>query len=168
MYPTRRALTMALEHLNGQSLFYGCGLTDSGGSALAALPLLMYLTLRAKNRNIICPNRIEVKVLQSFRRCGPGVSKGAALIAGAINSAPLGRLLLVLFLAKQEKYISFPVVCTKKHREPKLPVHPAIAVTHQFMTCTKRQVGCRSRPLLLPTSIYRQSVDGRSANRKGN
>ena len=35
------------------------------------------------------------------------------------------------------------------------------------MTCTKRQVGCRSRPLLLPTSIYRQSVDGRSANRPG-
>ena len=45
-------------------------------------------------------------MLQSYRKCGPGVSKGAALIAGAINSAPLGRILLVLFLAKQEKYIS--------------------------------------------------------------
>ena len=93
------------EHLNGQNLLSGCGLADSGGSALAALPIYYDFTLRAKNRNIFCPNRIEVKVLRKLRKCAPGVSKGAALIAGAINSAPLGRLLLVLFLARQEKYI---------------------------------------------------------------
>ena len=39
MYPTRRASPLPLEHLNGQNLFSGCGLTDSGGSALAALPI---------------------------------------------------------------------------------------------------------------------------------
>ena len=113
MYPTRRALTMALAHLNGQNLQPGCNLTDSGGSALAALPIYCDFTFRAKNRNIFCPNRIEVKVLQRYRRCGPGVSKGAALIAGAINSAPLGRLLLVLFLAKQEKYMTHAPSCKK-------------------------------------------------------
>jgi hypothetical protein len=48
------------------------------------------------------------------------------------------------------------------------PHAPAIAVTHLIMTCTKRQVGCRSRPLLLPTSAVCQSRGGRSANRKGN
>ena len=45
-------------------------------------------------------------MLQRHRKCAPGVSKGAAFLAGARNSAPLGRLLLVLFLAKQEKYIT--------------------------------------------------------------
>ena len=106
MYPTRRASPLLLEHFIGKNMFSGCGLTDSGGSALAALPIYCDFTLRAKNRNIFCPNRIEVKVLRKLRKCAPGVSKGAALIAGAINSAPLGRLLFVLFLPKQEKNIT--------------------------------------------------------------
>ncbi len=41
MYPTRRASPEALEHLNGQNLQPGCGLTESGGSALAALPIFL-------------------------------------------------------------------------------------------------------------------------------
>lgn len=35
------------------------------------------------------------------------------------------------------------------------------------VTCTNRQVGCRSWPLLLPTSTDRHSVGGRPANRAG-
>ncbi len=62
------------EELNGQNLFSGSGLTCSGGSALAALPIFLNVTLRAKNRNIFCPNRIEVKILQSYRKCGTGDS----------------------------------------------------------------------------------------------
>lgn len=44
--------------------------------------------------------------------------------------------------------------------------YPASAVTHPNMTCTERQVGCRSLPLLLPASAVRQSGGGRSANRQ--
>ena len=90
----------------------------------------MSSSLQAKSRNTFCSNRIEVKVLQRHRKCGPGrvhregwcsaqriyncndcrwqsYLYSSALIAGAINSAPsLCRLLLVLFLAKQEKYIT--------------------------------------------------------------
>ena len=36
----RRASPVPLEHLNGQDLVAGCGLSDSGGSALAALPII--------------------------------------------------------------------------------------------------------------------------------
>ena len=117
-----------------------------------------------KTCNILSCKRSKIGTfLNAGRRCGGGFLRGRIFVA------PLKPTSLVTFLFGDKKVTyPFPVVCTKKHREPKLPVHPAIAVTHQFMTCTKRQVGCRSRPLLLPTSIYRQSVDGRSANRKGN
>ena len=55
-----------------------------------------------------------------------------------------------------------------KHGEHNAPRAPALAVTHPIMTCTKRQVGCRSQPLLLPASTQRHGVGGRSANRRGN
>ena len=74
----------------------------------SAVPMLIVLPFVQKSRHTFCTNRIEVKVLQRHRKCAPGVSKGAAFLAGARNSAPLGRLLLVLFLAKQEKYIPVP------------------------------------------------------------
>ena len=61
----------SLEHLNGQSKLSGYGLTNSGGSALAALPIFTEFNLQAKNRNIFCLNRIEVKVLQRHRKCAP-------------------------------------------------------------------------------------------------
>ena len=45
--------------------------------------------------------------------------------------------------------------------------YPALAVARPMMTCTKWQVGCRSRLSLLPTSTQRQSVGGRSAIQPG-
>ena len=77
-------------------------------------------------------------------------------------------------MTEKEKIYSFSVEILMamgqkiKTRRAEALRAPAIAVTHPIMTCTKRQVGCRSRPLLLPTSTIRQSGGGRSANRKGN
>ena len=52
-----------------------------------------------------------------------------------------------------------------KNMGAKAPMQsPALAAARPIMTCTKWQVGCRSQPFLLPTSIRRQSADGRSAN----
>ena len=45
--------------------------------------------------------------------------------------------------------------------------YPALAVARPIMTCTKWQVGCRSRPSLLPASTHRLSVGGRSAIQPG-
>ena len=122
------------EHLNGQKSFSDCGLADSGGSALAALPIYYDFTLRAKNRNIFCPNRIEVKVLQSLSSAGREILKRASLARGcarrrvsernraspalsvemsATTQRLLSRLLLVLFLAKQEKYIDTRTILQK-------------------------------------------------------
>ena len=64
-----------------------------------------------KNRNIFCPKRMYVKVLQRCHCCATGWvhREGRLWRAGARHSAPsLCRLLLVLFLAKQEKYIPAP------------------------------------------------------------
>ena len=44
MYPTRHASPVPLEHLNGQNMFSGCDYTNSGGSALAALPITVFDT----------------------------------------------------------------------------------------------------------------------------
>lgn len=63
---------------------------------------------------------------------------------------------------------SFCVIVGKiKTQGAEAPCAPAIAVTRPIMTCTKRQVGCRSQPLLLPASAHGQSQGGRSANRQG-
>ena len=105
MYLSRRALFNLWRTLTGKACFLVAALLQADCSTTSALPTLLSIALRTKSRDTFCPNRIEVKVLRKLRKCAPGVSKGAALIAGAINSAPLGRLLLVLFLAKQEKYI---------------------------------------------------------------
>ena len=57
----------------------------------------------------------------------------------------------------------------KKRGEPKLPASkPRFSRNASDYDLHERQVGCRSWSLLLPTSIHRQSVDGRSANRAGN
>ncbi len=45
--------------------------------------------------------------------------------------------------------------------------YPALAVARPIMTCTKWQVGCRSRPSLLPASTTRLRVGGRSAIQPG-
>ena len=90
MYPTRRASPVPPEGFIGQNLLSGCGPAYSGGSALAALPLFLNVTLRTKNRNIFCLNRIESKAHQRHRKCAPGVSKGGGSGAGATCfSAPL-------------------------------------------------------------------------------
>ena len=65
----RRALGIRWSTLTGKT----CNLITALRKAAAPLPpLCRYffrycnaITLRAKNRNIFCPNRIEVKVLQS-------------------------------------------------------------------------------------------------------
>ena len=49
-----------------------------------------------------------------------GFPRGRLWRAGARHSAPLGRLLLVLFLAKQEKYIT-PVLHLKKEKPERFP-----------------------------------------------
>ena len=54
-------------------------------------------------------------------------------------------------------------VTHKKTRGTEVPLAPALAVPHPIMTCTKWQVGCRSRRSLLPASTARRSVGGRSA-----
>ena len=97
------------EELNGQNLLYGCSLTVSGlFHDVRSAVFLQMSPFGQKRRNTFCPNRIEVKVLQRHRKCAPErFLRRAALCAGAHSfSAFLSRLLLVLFLAKQEKYIS--------------------------------------------------------------
>lgn len=55
------------------------------------------------------------------------------------------------------------VLFRRKNPGRQAPRGPASAVPHPIMTCTKGQVGCRSRRSLLPASTRRRSAGGRSA-----
>ena len=90
-----------LEHLNGQNL----QLVKVLPKAAAPLsPLCRYcfvLSLLVKNRNIFCQNRIEVKVLQSHRKCGPGrflrraaLARGSATTQRLLKSPSFGTFLV--------------------------------------------------------------------------
>ena len=57
MYPTRHASPLPLEHLNWQNLQLVATLLIADCFTTSALPNILQPTLRAKNRDIFCPNR---------------------------------------------------------------------------------------------------------------
>ena len=79
------------------------GLAVGGGYALAALPIPKGSKLQAENRNIFCLNRIQVKVRPGSGDAGRGFPKGAASIAGAIDTASLWPASFGTFLAGARK-----------------------------------------------------------------
>ena len=64
------------------------------------------LTLHAENRNIFCVNRSYSKIPRSSPVRAGGFLRGRLCLREQATQRPLSRVLLVLFLAGQEKYIS--------------------------------------------------------------
>ena len=63
-------------------------------------------TLPAENRNIFCRNRSYSKVLRSSPARAGRFLRGRLCLREQATQRPLSRILLVLFLARQEKYIA--------------------------------------------------------------
>ena len=57
MYPTRHALGVRRSALTGKTCFLATIFTDSGGAALAALPICFAPTLRAKKSEHFLPEQ---------------------------------------------------------------------------------------------------------------
>ena len=87
-----------LEHLNEQNLHTGFCLANSGGSALAALPICLFDTAQQ------LPFGQKVGTL--LARTGFRLRCSGSFVSARRKDSQRGRLLLVLFLAKQEKYIA--------------------------------------------------------------
>ena len=95
-----------LEHLNGQSTLPVYGHADSGGSALAALPINISVILRVKIGTFFvrtgCRLRCSRAIVSARRE--RYIEEGVFACGSKQRRPLLWRLLLVLFLAKQEKY----------------------------------------------------------------
>ena len=71
----------------------------------ATLPISSTPTLQAKSRNTFCLNRSYSKMLSSSPVRAGGFLRGRLCLREQATQRPLSRVLLVLFLARQEKYI---------------------------------------------------------------
>ena len=106
MYPSSRALTIALEHLNLDPVWAksvptflpkGQARRNIGRAARAEPPL----QVSSQPGNIFGPLRCFAET-----KCAPGDSKGGGSARGSAQpQPPFGRILLVLFLPGQEKNI---------------------------------------------------------------
>jgi len=118
--------------LTSKTCYLGCGLAEGGLFHDVRPAVISQCHPSGKKSEHFCPNRIRVKVLQRYRRCAPGVSKGGGSGAGATSlSAPLAGFFWFFSCRSRKEHISTIIICkdvsiiTKTYREHFQPAEKA-------------------------------------------